>query len=284
VVLDFVSLAKPRLSALVLFTTAGGVWLAKEPLPLSVWLMTLVGTAGTVAAANAFNCAMERDSDRFMRRTAGRPLPAGRMELGPACVFALLLGAVSLPMLWLGSNWLTGLLGTVALITYVLIYTPLKSRTHWAMEVGAVSGALPPLMGWTAARGRIELPGVILFLILYLWQLPHFIAIAMVRKTEYRAAGLTSLPLAWGDEVARRVAVVALVALLLVSLGPVMVGMSGGLYLVAAVILGLAFLGEGVRGLLRRGDERWAKRLFGASLAHLTLLFLALGIDQALFR
>jgi protoheme IX farnesyltransferase len=282
VALDLLSLTKPRLSGLVLFTTAGGMWLSAQSLPWWTWCCALVGTAGTVGAANAFNCVMERDSDAFMARTASRPLPARRLEPLPATILAMSLAGFSLPLLWFQVNPLTGLLGAVALLSYVLCYTPLKSRTHWAMEVGALPGALPPLMGWTAARGDIELPGLILFGILYFWQLPHFIAIAMFRKAEYRAAGLTSLPLAKGDDVARWTAVAALVALLVVSLGPVAVGLSGSVYLVSAIVLGLGFFGQGVRGLITRGEVRWARRLFGASLIYLTALFVALGIDRAL--
>ena len=280
--MDFVSLTKPRLSGLVLFTTAGGMWLSEKSLPWFTWVFTLIGTAGTVGAANAFNCVMERDSDRFMRRTAGRPLPARRMEPVPALAFAMALVGFALPLLFSEANLLTGALGTIALLSYVLLYTPLKSRTHWAMEVGALPGALPPLMGWTAATGRIEGAGLALFGILYLWQLPHFIAIAMFRKQEYLGAGLTSLPLAKGDGVARWTAVAALVALLPVSLAPVALGISGPVYLVSAIVLGLVFLGEGVRGVVTKGDERWARRLFGVSLFYLTFLFVALGVDRAL--
>lgn len=282
VVKDFVSLMKPRLSGLVLFTTAGGMWLSGRALPWWSWAWALLGTAGTVGAANAFNCVLERDSDRFMPRTSVRPLPAGRMEVTPALVFAVVLAAFSLPVLTAGTNLLTGVLGAVALVTYVLVYTPMKSRTHWAMQLGAVPGALPPLMGWTAATGSIDSGGLVLFAILYFWQLPHFIAIALFRKQEYRAAGLTSLPLARGDDVARWHAVIYLAMLLAVSLLPVAVGLSGALYLAAALLLGAVFLGEGVRGVVTKGDAVWARRLFGVSLLYLTGLFIALGVDFAL--
>ncbi len=282
IAVDLVALTKPRLSGLVLFTTAGGMWLSGHSVPWWTWFCALLGTAGTVGAANAFNCVMERESDRFMHRTADRPLPARRMEPVPALAFAMALVGFSLPLLWLEVNALTGTLGTVALLSYVLLYTPLKSRTHWAMEVGALPGALPPLMGWTAASGHIELPGLALFGILYLWQLPHFIAIAMFRKVEYASAGLTSLPLAKGDGVARWTAVAALVALIPASLAPAWVGLCGKVYLTSAILLDLLFLGEGIRGVVTKGDERWARKLFGISLLYLTILFVALGVDRAL--
>lgn len=279
---DFLSLTKPRLSGQVLFTAAGGMWLSGVSAPWWTWVCTIVGTAGTVGAANAFNCVMERESDRHMGRTAQRPLPAGRMEATPALAFAAAMATFSLPLLWAGSNALTGMLGVLALLSYVLVYTPLKSRTHLAMQVGAFPGALPPLMGWTAASGHISAMGLALFGILFFWQLPHFIAIALFRKREYRAAGLTSLPLALGDSVSRWHAVGYLVALLVVSLVPVAIGAAGWVYGVLAVLLGLMFLGEGLRGALGNGDAVWARRLFGVSLLYLTALFVTLGVDFAL--
>lgn len=276
---DLISLTKPRLSGLVLFTTAGGMWLSRTSLPWWQWAVTMLATAGTVGAANAFNCYIERDSDRFMARTAVRPLPQSRMEPIVALVFAALLALVSVPVLFLGVNALTGVLGVVALASYVLVYTPMKSRTHWAMVVGAIPGALPPLMGWTAATGKIEVPGLVLFGILFFWQLPHFIAIALFRKAEYRAAGLTSLPLEKGDDVARLHALLYLVALLPVSVLPFVVGVAGWLYLAAALLLGAGFFWVAFDGWRRKGDAVWARKLFGVSLAYLTGVFAALGIS-----
>jgi protoheme IX farnesyltransferase len=281
-VADYVALTKPRLSGLVLFTTFGGMWMSGAKLQAVTWLCALVGTAGTVGAANAFNCFIEREVDRHMARTAVRPLPSLRMEPWRALVFAFALAVASLPVLFVGVNSLTGVLGAVALLSYVLVYTPLKSRTHWAMVAGAVPGALPPLMGWTAAAGRIEAPGLALFAILFLWQLPHFIAIALFRKAEYRAAGLTSLPLQKGDDVARRDAVAYTALLIPASLSPWWVGQVGWGYAVVAAVLGAGFLGMAVQGWVRHGDERWARRFFGASLAYLTGLFVALGVGGLL--
>lgn len=279
---DYVSLTKPRLSGLVLFTTAGGMWLSRQPVSGWTWLWALLGTAGTVGAANALNCVIERDSDRFMARTAVRPLPSRRMTTQPALLFAAVLAGLALPMLSLGVNWLTGMLGLVALLLYVLAYTPMKSRTHFAMLVGAIPGALPPLMGWTATTGRVEVPGLVLFGILFFWQLPHFIAIALFRKDEYRAAGLTSLPLQKGDDVARLHAVLYLLALLPVSVLPTVVGVAGWLYLAVALVLGAWFTWVGIDGWRKKGDERWARKLFKVSLLYLTGLFAALGVSGGL--
>jgi protoheme IX farnesyltransferase len=282
VVADYVALTKPRLSSLVLFTMAGGMWLSGKSLPWTAWLFGLVGTAGTVGAANAFNCWMERDSDRHMRRTASRPLPARRMVPVHALRFAYVLALVSLPLVWLGTNALTGALGLLALLSYVLVYTPLKARTHWAMQAGAIPGALPPLMGWTAATGKIELPGLALFAILFVWQLPHFIAIALFRKEEYRAAGLTSLPLQKGDRTAWWHAVLYLLVLVPVSTLPFFVHVAGVPYVVAAVVLSVWFKWVGVKGLFSGGGEKPARKLFVTSLVYLTVLFAVLGLDGGL--
>jgi protoheme IX farnesyltransferase len=275
---DLLSLTKPRLSGLVLFTTAGGMWLSRARLEWWQWLVAMLGTAGTVGAANAFNCYLERESDRHMARTAVRPLPQARMEPVVALVFAAVLALAALPVLFACVNVLTGALGLLALATYVLVYTPMKSRTHWAMVVGAVPGALPPLMGWTAATGKVEVPGLVLFAILFFWQLPHFIAIALFRKAEYRAAGLTSLPLEKGDDVARLHAVLYAGALLPVSLLPFVVGVAGWPYLVAAAVLGGGFFFVAFDGWRKRAGDVWARRLFGTSLAYLTGLFAALAV------
>jgi len=276
---DFLQLTKPRLSLLVLFTTAGGMWLSGESLSAAQWLATLLATALVVGAANTFNCYLERDSDRFMARTATRPLPAGRMEPWVALTFGFALAAVGLPALALAANLLTAGLGLTAVLSYALVYTPMKARTHWAMLAGAVPGALPPLMGWTAATSRISVPGLVLFAILFFWQLPHFIAIALFRKDEYQLAGLTSLPLQKSDAIARGWAVIYLAALLGVSALPVVVHVAGLLYLALALGLGGWFFAVGVRGWWLGLGALWARRLFFTSLVYLTGLFAALGLD-----
>lgn len=279
VVRDVISLTKPRLSALVLFTCAGGMWLSGLELPAPLWLLTLLATAGTVGAANAYNCWMERDSDRHMARTAVRPLPSGRMEPSFALLFAISLTVASVPALFMGAGVLVGSLGVLALGSYVLAYTPMKARSHWAMVVGALPGALPPLMGWAAATGKISAGGLALFAILFVWQLPHFIAIALFRKEEYRRAGLTSLPLAKSDRAAWRSAVAYLVVMVPVSALPYVVGVAGVGYFVGAVALSTVFLAVGVRGWLGGQTTAHARKLFGASLVYLLALFVLLGVD-----
>jgi protoheme IX farnesyltransferase len=276
---DLVSLMKPRLSSLVLVTTAGGLWLAPGSLGAARALLTLLATAGTVGAANAFNCYLERDSDRYMARTRRRPLPDGRMEPSVALGFGFALAGVSLPALPVASNLLTALLGLTALLSYVLVYTPLKRRTSAAMLVGAVPGALPPLMGWTAVTGTVDAAGFVLFAILFLWQVPHFIAIALFRQDEYRAAGLTSLPLERGEESSRFQLLLYTAALLPMSLLPFLHQVVGHWYLVVALALGLGFLAQAARGFFWRLGKAWARRTFFISLLYLTGLFAALVLD-----
>jgi len=270
---------KPRLSSLVLATTAAGMWLAPGHAGPARWALALFSTAAVVGAANALNCWFERDSDRFMARTRTRPLPAGRMEPLPALIFGVALASLAIPALALGTNWLTGALALLAFCSYVLVYTPLKSRTEHAMLVGAVPGALPPLMGYTAATGRIALPGLALFAILFLWQLPHFLAIALFRKDEYRRAGLASVPLRQGDDAARAQAMTYLVLLWPVSFLPYAAHAAGKGYLACAVALGAGFLALGVYGWASRAGPKWARRLFFASLAYLPVLLAALALD-----
>jgi protoheme IX farnesyltransferase len=277
---DLLSLTKPRLSSLVLATTAGGVWLAPGELSMARALVTMLATAGTVAAANTLNCYIERQSDRFMARTRNRPLPSGRMEPGVALWFGLSLAAVSLPALALGANVLTACLGLAAFLSYVLVYTPLKSRTSAAMLVGAVPGALPPLMGWTAVTGQVDSAGFVLFAILFLWQIPHFLAISLFRKEEYAAAGLKTVPQERGEESSRAQIVLYLVALVPMTMLPFQLHIAGGWYLAVAAVLGLCFLGLGAWGFFRQLGKPWARQTFFFSLLYLTGLFVALMLDS----
>jgi protoheme IX farnesyltransferase len=198
------------------------------------------------------------------------------MEPAVALRFALALASVSLPVLALGSNLLTTGLGLLALLTYVFVYTPLKAHTDGAMLVGAVPGALPPLMGWTAVTGRLDVGGLLLFAILFLWQLPHFLAIALFRKAEYQAAGLQTVPLRLGDNAARWWMLVTTALLVPVTLVLFPLHVAGRFYLGAAAGLGVAFLGVQAWGVLHRLGAGWARRSFFFSLVYLAGLFAAL--------
>ncbi len=276
---DVVALTKPRLTSLVLFSTAGGVWLAGGPVLSLRTLLTLLGTTLAVAGAHTLNCWMERDLDRCMERTRRRPLPAGRMVARVALALGVLYSVASMPVLWFGVNPLTGLLGATALASYVLVYTPMKTRTPAALYVGALPGALPPLMGWTAVTDRLELPGVVLFAILFVWQLPHFLAIAIHRKEDYARAGMKTLPIVRGEAVAARHAALWVLALVPITLALVPLGVAHWIYGAAAVALGAWFVGVSFKGLRGGTDRAWARKVFLVSLAHLTGLFVALMAD-----
>jgi heme o synthase len=274
---DLAALTKPRVTSLVLVTTAGGMWLAPGALSVGRALGTLIGTALAVAAANTLNCWLERDVDARMERTRDRPLPAGRLSARVALFFGLVLGVISVPLIAVSSNLLTAALGAVALISYVAVYTPLKRVSPKALLVGAVPGALPPLMGWTAVSGRLDAAGIVLFGILFLWQLPHFIAIALYRQADYAAAGIRVTPVVRGERTSRVHALLWTVLLVPVTLllGPLHVAGKG--YLVVAAVLGASMLVWTATGLRAGADRKWARGLFRFSLAYLTLLFAALG-------
>ena len=278
---DLVALAKPRITALVVFTTAIGLWLAPHGLrPLTIAL-TLVGTVLIVAAANVLNMYLERDTDALMARTMYRPLPAHRMDPGVALKFGVALAAVSVPLLTFAVGALPGLLASVALVSYVLLYTPMKRQTAAALLVGALPGAIPPLIGWTAATERLDLPGVLLFAVMFLWQVPHFLAITLFRKEEYARAGLVVQPNEPGGEREARANIVRYtVALVAVSLLFVPLGLGRGAYLAVALMVGAVFLGYAIAGLRQGAGRRWARNLFLLSLLYLPVLFGALVLDR----
>ncbi len=276
---DAVSLTKPRLTSLVLCTTTGGIGLAGGRIFSLHTLLTLVGTTLAVAGAHTLNCWMERDLDGFMDRTRNRPLPAGRFDPRVALVLGVLYSLASLPVLFMGVNPLTGLLGATALASYVLLYTPMKTRSPAALYVGAIPGALPPLMGWTAVTGRLDVAGVVLFAILFVWQLPHFLAIAIHRKDDYARAGIKTLPIVRGDAVASRHVALWVLALVPITLALVPLGVAHWLYGAAAIGLGAWFIAVSIKGLRGPTDGPWARKVFLTSLVHLTGLFVALMID-----
>jgi len=276
---DLVALTKPRITLMVIVTAAGGMYLAPGSLPPALVATMLLTTAAVVGAANALNCYLERDTDRLMSRTATRPLPDDRMEPQLALIFGCALGLVSVPLLTFAINPLTGLLGAIALISYVVIYTPLKQVSPVALLVGAIPGALPPLMGWTAVTNHLDAPGLVLFGVLFFWQVPHFIAISIFRQSEYDRAGLKVLPSVRGIDYAKRQAVLYTACLVVVSLMLFPLRVAGYVYLATAAILGSWFLIVAIRGLRQDAGEAWSKKLFVTSLVYLTVLFAVLMID-----
>jgi protoheme IX farnesyltransferase len=276
---DLVELGKPRVTSLVTFTAAIGLFLAPaspEPLRAAAFL---VGTALLVASANTLNCWMERDVDARMVRTRHRALPAGRLDPSAAFAAGMLEAALAVAILALASNALVVLLGGIAHVTYVLAYTPLKRIGPISLVVGAVPGAIPPLMGWVAATGSLAAPGWELFGILFFWQIPHFIAVALYLEDDYRRGGLKVLSVARGGAVARRHLLAGAAALVAVSLAAVPLGMAGWAYFGAACALGAAFLGLAWEGLRQRAGAAWARRTFLYSLVYLTVLVTCLVLD-----
>lgn len=276
---DLVSLAKPRLSSLVLVTTAGGYVLA--PGAVTAWetLKVVFATALLVASANTLNCVIEADTDRRMERTRARALAAGRVPLAFGLLHGVALAAIALPLLSQHGNPLAALLGAVAHFSYVAIYTPLKRHSSLATIVGAVPGALPPLIGWTAATGRADLPGLVLFAVLFLWQIPHFLALSMMLRDDYARAGLKVLTIDGSAEATRVNAVRWTLALVPTTLLLVPLGVAGPMYGAGALTAGLAFLATAFFGVRESAGRTGATRLFFASIVYLPVLFALLALD-----
>lgn len=269
----FLELTKPRLTLLAVAMTMLGCCLgANGSLTFGLALATLSGAALVGAGAAALNQFLEREADGRMHRTQSRPLPSGRMQPGEALAFGICCAVAGLLELMLLVNPLTGLLGVVCLGSYLFVYTPLKQKTPWSTLVGAVPGAIPPLMGWAAVRGQLDPGGWVLFLIVFFWQMPHFLAIAWLYKEDYARGGFRVLPVVdpGGARAVRQIRIFS-VALLLVSLTPAWLGMSGNAYLACALPAGVAFLVPGFRfaATKSRAHARW---LFLASVIYLPVL------------
>ncbi|MFI5377791.1 MAG: heme o synthase [Tepidisphaerales bacterium] len=278
---DYRELAKPRLNFLVLVTTGVGYYMGvRYSMDWGRLLHTLIGTALTAAAASALNQFAERREDALMKRTANRPLPQERLSPAEALVFGLVLAAAGLLWLLLAVNALTAGLGLFTLLSYVLIYTPMKRTTTLNTIVGAVPGAIPPVMGFTAVRNELSPEALGLFAILFLWQMPHFLAIAILYRDDYRRAGFKMLPVVDEDlSLSSRQIVVYCLALIPATLLVIPLRMAGGMYFAAAVTLGTAFLCFGARAAATR-SRLDCRRLFLASVLYLPLLLAFLMIDK----
>jgi protoheme IX farnesyltransferase len=278
---DFVTLTKPRLNFLVLFTTLAGMYIAApEGVPAAILIHALVGTALVAGGAAALNQVWERETDGLMRRTQTRPIPGGRLRVSDGALFGVLLSTVGLIELAVKVNVISAAVAACTLVSYVLIYTPLKQRTSLATLIGAVPGALPPVIGWAAATGTIPLPAFVLFGIVFLWQMPHFLAIAWLYRDDYSRAGIPLLPVLEPD--GRRTGQQALLyaaALWPVSLLPALVGIAGAPYSIVATVLGFGLIA--LSGLFARDrTTRTARHLFLYSITYLPLLWGALVIDR----
>lgn len=277
----FLALIKARLTFLVLLTTLVGFYIGWRG-PMNYWLMlhTLLGTAILACGASALNQLWEREHDARMRRTAERPLPSGRMQPDTVLIFGGLCSVGGLLYLAFAVNLLTSVLGALTLGSYILVYTPLKRVTWLNTAVGAIPGALPPLMGWTAARDQLSGEGWSLFAILFFWQIPHFLAIAWLYREEYEKAGFVMLPSQDPDgSRTGRQAVSHTLALLIVSLLPFLFRLVGVVYLGGALLLGVAFLVYAVL-FSRELTRPRARQLFFISILYLPLLLGVMVFDK----
>ena len=277
----FSELVKARLTLLVLITTLVGYYVgAKGALDWALMVHTLLGTALLACGAAALNQLIEREHDAKMRRTEGRPLPSGRLQPDTVLLLGGFSSMLGLIYLAFAVNLLTSLLGAITLVTYVFVYTPLKRVTWLNTAVGAIPGALPPLMGWTAATGELAGAGWALFAILFFWQIPHFLAIAWMYRDEYAKAGFVMLPGVdpTGERTAHQ-AVSHTIGLLFVSLCPVLFRVAGATYFFGALLLGLIFLAAAF-AFARQLNVPRARQLFFASIIYLPLLLGLMVFDK----
>ena len=273
---DYLELTKPRITLLILICTAVGYWFGcGASFHGTILAHALLGTALLASGTSALNQWYEVDSDAKMRRTRRRPLPAGRIKRRHALAFGLLLSAAGFAELWYGTNLLAAALGLFTLASYLLLYTPLKQRSQACTTVGAIPGAMPPVIGYAAAGHGIDLGAMALFLLLFVWQFPHFDAIAWMYRDDYARGGIRMLPVIDpdGESTARRI-LVSSVLLIPISLAPLFLGMTGALYAPAAIAAGLGMLYFGAR----LGRERTLARAHALLLATVFYLPALLGV------
>jgi len=277
----FADLIKVRLTTLVLLTTLVGFYIGwRGPMDFALMFHLLAGTALVASGASALNQLLERDYDAKMRRTQNRPLPSGRMQPATAMIFGGVSATAGLIYLALEVNLITSVIGAVTFVSYLFIYTPLKRVTWLNTAVGAVPGALPPMMGWTAARGELSGEGWTLFAILAFWQIPHFMAIAWIYRDEYAKAGFKMLPVVDPDGLRTGQQTVShTLALFIVSLCPVLFKMAGTFYLAGALVLGAGYLWCAIQ-FSRQLTLARARQLFLASIIYLPLLLAAMVWDK----
>jgi len=279
----YIELTKPRITWLILMSTAVGYFFGLDreaPFNWALLIHTLVGTGLIASGTAALNQWWERESDKLMRRTASRPLPMGLLTARRALWFGIALALAGAAELAIWVNVLSALLGAFTLAAYLFVYTPMKSRTHLSTVVGALPGAMPPLMGYAAGSGLLNREAWSLFFILFVWQFPHFLAIAWMYRDDYARAGIRMLPVVEpdGKSTSRQIILYA-TTLIPISLLPVMLGMSGKIYLVGAMILGLWFLYTGVRVAFDRTNVR-ARHVLLASVIYLPMIYGLMVLDR----
>ncbi|HET9529173.1 MAG TPA: heme o synthase [Blastocatellia bacterium] len=278
----YLELTKPRITMLVVLTAAAGFCLGMGPDGVDYFglLNMSVGIGLLSSGISTLNQYLERDLDGLMRRTEARPLPSGKLAPTEALLFGLGLSIVATVYIGVLINWLTAMLGVLTFASYLFVYTPLKTRTTLSTVLGAFPGAMPPLMGWTSARGEVTLEAWVLFAILFLWQFPHFLAIAWMYRDDYARAGIKMLPVVEPEGRVTSQQIVAYTLMLLpVSLMPAMLGLAGTVYMVGATLLGLVFLYYSVRAA--RAKTTWrARQLLLASVLYLPALFALMVLNR----
>lgn len=280
-VADFVTLTKPELTFLSVVTALAGALLAAPgSVPVEILVHVLLGTGLVGAGAGALNQFTEREYDGLMRRTEHRPLPSGRLHPWEALLFGMVASCLGIIDLAVFTNFLASFLSGVTLVTYVFLYTPLKRITPWSTVIGGIPGALPPMIGWAAVTNDIAFGAVILFTILFFWQMPHFFSLAWMYRKDYARAGYKMLTVVDSSGTSTSVHIVTYSALLLVaSLLPGMCGYSGPLYVGVALLLGIGFIGTGIQLWISRSNEA-ARRVFFSSLIYLPVLLFIMVIDK----
>jgi protoheme IX farnesyltransferase len=278
---DFCELTKPRIVLMVLVTAFVGYYAASGAVPDYLGLLKMLfGTALGAGGTLTLNQFLERDSDAKMERTRRRPLPDGRLQPHDALWFGLVLTVLGVAYLALAVNLLSAAVTTAITLSYLLAYTPMKRLSSLCVPVGAVPGALPPVIGWVAARGELSVDAWVLFAIMFLWQIPHTLAIGCLYRDDFARAGIQLLPVIEPDgESTNRQIIVHCLALLVVSLLPTLIGLAGAVYFVTAFVLGIGFLGSGV-GLVMTPTRAGARRLLFASLVYLPVLLLVMALDR----
>jgi protoheme IX farnesyltransferase len=278
---DYIALTKPRVTWLILMSTGVGYFFgATAGWRFLTLLHTIIGTGLIASGTAALNQWYEREADGKMKRTRSRPLPSGRLGPGRALAFAIAISVVGFVELWLGANALTALLGLFTLASYLFIYTPLKQLSWHSTTIGAIPGAMPPLIGYAAASGRLTWEALVLFAILFFWQFPHFYAIAWMYREDYARAGIRMLPVVEpdGSSTARQILIYSS-ALVPISLIPKFLSMTGNLYLVGAIALGIFFVYAGLRVRAQR-TRQCARGVLLASVVYLPVLYGLMLIDH----
>ena len=276
-ILDLAELTKPRITFLVLITTLVGFYMgARGDLNILLLLHTILGTGLVASGASALNQYYERDLDARMLRTRNRPLPRGRVFPNEALIFSSIISAAGVGYLMFFVNPLTGAIGALTLVGYILVYTPLKTRTKLCTLIGAFPGAAPPIMGWTAARGEIDAAALSLYAILFLWQMPHFFAIAWIFTEDYARAGFTihSSSVSTGRQI-----IFYCCVLIPISILPTFFGLTGSTYLYGSLLLGFVYLGYGFTVALFRSNTH-AHRLLRVSVLYLPALLVLMMMDK----